>query len=206
MGDSKENSGTQKSTDTENPETTETEAPTADTKEEKEEKQGDSVSKASLGQNPDSVSVDDDKTKTKTKTRTTTHVDAKTEASEPVIAMPVSATKSEPHSEKKEGHGTKNAPSTPKPTLEPADNGVPTSNSKQSYFEDDYLIYEGSESGTEDDQSNFMKELELFFRERTMEFKPPKFYGEGLNCLKSVSTIIVMYNFLFIMNAYLIVQ
>lgn len=184
MGDSKENSGTQKPTDTENPKTTETEAPTADTKEENEEKQGDSVSKASLGQNPDSVSVDDDKTKTKTKTKTTTHVDAKTEASEPVSAMPVSATKSEPHSEKKEGHGTKNALSTPKPTPEPADNGVPTSNSKQSYFEDDYLIYEGSESGTEDDQSNFMKELELFFRERTMEFKPPKFYGEGLNCLK----------------------
>lgn len=43
---------------------------------------------------------------------------------------------------------------------------------------------EGSESGTEEDQSLFMKELESFFRERSMEFKPPKFYGEGLNCLK----------------------
>ncbi|CAA6661613.1 unnamed protein product [Spirodela intermedia] len=29
-----------------------------------------------------------------------------------------------------------------------------------------------------------MKELENFFRERSLEFKPPKFYGEGLNCLK----------------------
>jgi hypothetical protein len=29
-----------------------------------------------------------------------------------------------------------------------------------------------------------MKELENFFRERSMDFKPPKFYGEGLNCLK----------------------
>ncbi|KAK3413642.1 hypothetical protein EUGRSUZ_I02198 [Eucalyptus grandis] len=43
---------------------------------------------------------------------------------------------------------------------------------------------EGSESGTEEDQSLFMKELESFFKERSMEFKPPKFYGEGLNCLK----------------------
>ncbi|XP_030467910.2 AT-rich interactive domain-containing protein 6-like isoform X2 [Syzygium oleosum] len=43
---------------------------------------------------------------------------------------------------------------------------------------------EGSESGTEGEQSSFMKELESFFRERSMEFKPPKFYGEGLNCLK----------------------
>lgn len=43
---------------------------------------------------------------------------------------------------------------------------------------------EGSESGTEEEQSSFMEELENFFRDRSMEFKPPKFYGEGLNCLK----------------------
>lgn len=43
---------------------------------------------------------------------------------------------------------------------------------------------EGNESGTEEEQSAFMKVLENFFRERSMEFKPPKFYGEGLNCLK----------------------
>ncbi|KAI4386889.1 hypothetical protein MLD38_004768 [Melastoma candidum] len=43
---------------------------------------------------------------------------------------------------------------------------------------------EGSVSGTEEDQSLFMKELENFFKERKMEFRPPKFYGEGLNCLK----------------------
>ncbi|OVA00697.1 ARID/BRIGHT DNA-binding domain [Macleaya cordata] len=42
----------------------------------------------------------------------------------------------------------------------------------------------GSESGTEEEQAAFMKELENFFKERSMEFKPPKFYGEGLNCLK----------------------
>lgn len=43
---------------------------------------------------------------------------------------------------------------------------------------------EGYESGTEEEQAAFMRELAAFFRERTMEFKPPKFYGEGLNCLK----------------------
>ncbi|KAK4790980.1 hypothetical protein SAY86_031393 [Trapa natans] len=43
---------------------------------------------------------------------------------------------------------------------------------------------EGSESGTEEEQSAFMKELENFFKEKSLEFKPPKFYGEGLNCLK----------------------
>ncbi|XP_028795239.1 AT-rich interactive domain-containing protein 3 [Neltuma alba] len=55
------------------------------------------------------------------------------------------------------------------------------SNTKLSFLDVDY---DGNESGTEAEQSAFMKELENFFRERSMEFKPPKFYGEGLNCLK----------------------
>ncbi|XP_073125190.1 AT-rich interactive domain-containing protein 3-like isoform X2 [Henckelia pumila] len=42
----------------------------------------------------------------------------------------------------------------------------------------------GNESGTEEDQAAFMKELETFHRERCLEFKPPKFYQEPLNCLK----------------------
>ncbi|KAL5199396.1 hypothetical protein ABZP36_020599 [Zizania latifolia] len=42
----------------------------------------------------------------------------------------------------------------------------------------------GDDSGTEEEQAAFMKELERFCREKLMEFKPPKFYGEGLNCLK----------------------
>ncbi|GKV30240.1 hypothetical protein SLEP1_g39074 [Rubroshorea leprosula] len=49
---------------------------------------------------------------------------------------------------------------------------------------------DGSESGTEAEQSAFMKELENFFKERSMEFKPPKFYGEGLNCLKLWRSVI----------------
>ncbi|KAI0502452.1 hypothetical protein KFK09_017402 [Dendrobium nobile] len=43
---------------------------------------------------------------------------------------------------------------------------------------------EGDDSGTEETQAAFMKELENFFKEKSLEFKPPKFYGEGLNCLK----------------------
>jgi len=63
-----------------------------------------------------------------------------------------------------------------------ADNGNLIS--QNLYFLDPEYSYDGNESGTEDEQSAFMKELETFFRERSMEFKPPKFYKEGLNCLK----------------------
>lgn len=41
-----------------------------------------------------------------------------------------------------------------------------------------------SEDGTPEEQAAFMKELENFYRERAVEFKPPKFYGQPLNCLK----------------------
>ncbi|KAB1206429.1 AT-rich interactive domain-containing protein 3 [Morella rubra] len=63
----------------------------------------------------------------------------------------------------------------------PVENRNP--NSRQSFHLGNDMS-EGTESGTEEQQSAFMKELENFFRERSMEFKPPKFYGEGLNCLK----------------------
>jgi HSP20 family molecular chaperone IbpA len=42
----------------------------------------------------------------------------------------------------------------------------------------------GDEAGTEEDQLEFMKDLETFCKENGFEFKPPKFYGEPLNCLK----------------------
>ncbi|KDP24918.1 hypothetical protein JCGZ_24296 [Jatropha curcas] len=57
-----------------------------------------------------------------------------------------------------------------------------TSSSKNTFLLDD--DHDGDETGTEEEQCAFMMELENFFRERSMEFKPPKFYGEGLNCLK----------------------
>ncbi|RDX86643.1 AT-rich interactive domain-containing protein 3, partial [Mucuna pruriens] len=72
-------------------------------------------------------------------------------------------------------------------TVAHADNG--NSISKNLYFLDPDYSYDGNESGTEEEQSAFMKELENFFRERSMEFKPPKFYKEGLNCLKTCTTV-----------------
>lgn len=42
----------------------------------------------------------------------------------------------------------------------------------------------GGESGTEDEQAEFMMELDKFHKERSLDFKPPKFYGEPLNLLK----------------------
>ncbi|KAH6795290.1 hypothetical protein C2S51_036276 [Perilla frutescens var. frutescens] len=41
-----------------------------------------------------------------------------------------------------------------------------------------------SDDGTPEDQAGFIRELEGFYRERAMDFKPPKFYGQPLNCLK----------------------
>ncbi|CAL0331649.1 unnamed protein product [Lupinus luteus] len=64
------------------------------------------------------------------------------------------------------------------------------SSSKQISFLNADHFYDGNESGTDEEQSAFMKELENFFRERSMEFKPPKFYGEGLNCLKLWRSVI----------------
>ena len=43
---------------------------------------------------------------------------------------------------------------------------------------------EADEAGTQEERAAFMKELESFYKVRLLEFKPPKFYGEPLNCLK----------------------
>ncbi|ONK79011.1 uncharacterized protein A4U43_C01F1960 [Asparagus officinalis] len=43
---------------------------------------------------------------------------------------------------------------------------------------------EGDDDGSEALQAAFMVELENFHKENSLEFKPPKFYGEALNCLK----------------------
>lgn len=44
--------------------------------------------------------------------------------------------------------------------------------------------YFDGDCGSEEEQAAFLRELEDFYLERSMEFKPPKFYGEPLNCLK----------------------
>ncbi|KAJ6793179.1 AT-rich interactive domain-containing protein 5-like isoform X2 [Iris pallida] len=51
-------------------------------------------------------------------------------------------------------------------------------------FSFDPNFLEGDDDGTEEEQAAFMRALEKFHREMSLEFKPPKFYGEGLNCLK----------------------
>ncbi|CAI9771459.1 unnamed protein product [Fraxinus pennsylvanica] len=43
---------------------------------------------------------------------------------------------------------------------------------------------EEGDDGAPEDQVAFMKELERFYREKSMDFKPLKFYGQPLNCLK----------------------
>ncbi|GLT94561.1 hypothetical protein SLE2022_122970 [Rubroshorea leprosula] len=43
---------------------------------------------------------------------------------------------------------------------------------------------DADEAGTPEERAEFMKELETFHKENSLEFKPPKFYGEPLNCLK----------------------
>lgn len=40
------------------------------------------------------------------------------------------------------------------------------------------------EAGTPEERAEFMKELETFYKAKFLEFKPLKFYGEPLNCLK----------------------
>lgn len=46
------------------------------------------------------------------------------------------------------------------------------------------MIEDEEEAGTKEEQAEFMRDLEAFYKERLMDFKPPKFYGEPLNCLK----------------------
>ncbi|XP_024991868.1 AT-rich interactive domain-containing protein 6-like [Cynara cardunculus var. scolymus] len=55
---------------------------------------------------------------------------------------------------------------------------------------EDTKMDEGYESGTPDEQETFMKEVEAFYKEKSLEFKPPKFYGQPLNCLKLWRSVI----------------
>jgi hypothetical protein len=64
--------------------------------------------------------------------------------------------------------------------------GVGMKSSEQSFLlmpDGDHGV-EGYESGTEDEQAAFMTEVENFYKERSLEFKSPKFYQKELNLLK----------------------
>lgn len=69
-------------------------------------------------------------------------------------------------------------------------------NTATNVFLPDKIAFLGNESETQENQVAFMKELEAFHKERFLEFKPPKFYGEPLNCLKSVFSFCIL-TFLF---------
>ncbi|KAG6776720.1 hypothetical protein POTOM_020248 [Populus tomentosa] len=47
----------------------------------------------------------------------------------------------------------------------------------------DIKMGETDVAGTLEEQAAFMKDLEIFYKQNVMDFKPPKFYGEPLNCL-----------------------
>ncbi|KAK4765722.1 hypothetical protein SAY86_026812 [Trapa natans] len=49
---------------------------------------------------------------------------------------------------------------------------------------------DGEESGTEEEQCTFRREVENFYRERNFEFRAPKFYKEDLNMLKLYRAVI----------------
>ncbi|XP_057975593.1 AT-rich interactive domain-containing protein 6 [Malania oleifera] len=48
----------------------------------------------------------------------------------------------------------------------------------------DTEMAEADDSGSEEERVEFVKEVENFYREKSLEFKAPKFYGEPLNLLK----------------------
>uniref|UniRef100_A0A2N9IR47 ARID domain-containing protein n=1 Tax=Fagus sylvatica TaxID=28930 RepID=A0A2N9IR47_FAGSY len=68
-------------------------------------------------------------------------------------------------------------------TLAVVEYSTPVAQNKNVWLSDAEMS-EADEWGTPQEQLAFMKELESFYRENTLEFKPPKFYGEPLNCLK----------------------
>ncbi|XP_076945238.1 AT-rich interactive domain-containing protein 5-like [Bidens hawaiensis] len=49
---------------------------------------------------------------------------------------------------------------------------------------------EDYDSRTEEDQEIFMKEVDAVYKEKGLEFKPPKFYGQPLNCFKLWKSVI----------------
>ncbi|KAK0582260.1 hypothetical protein LWI29_023472 [Acer saccharum] len=59
--------------------------------------------------------------------------------------------------------------------------GMKTSNLS---FLNEPPVAEGDESGTEEEQAAFVKEVESFYKDKSLEFKHPKFYKEDLNLLK----------------------
>ncbi|XP_039055482.1 AT-rich interactive domain-containing protein 5-like [Hibiscus syriacus] len=90
-------------------------------------------------------------------------------------APPADASPAEPPEKKSNGDA---APLLSTPKSEPERVEKP-----RSWLLDPEMV-EADEAGTLEERAAFMKELESFYKDRSLEFKPPKFYGEPLNCLK----------------------
>ncbi|XP_011034790.1 PREDICTED: AT-rich interactive domain-containing protein 5-like [Populus euphratica] len=79
-------------------------------------------------------------------------------------------------------------PSTPRRHATPKSKHDSAAKSKNVWT--DIKMGEADVAGTPEERAAFMKELETFYKQNTMDFKPPKFYGEPLNCLKLWRSVI----------------
>ncbi|KAJ4846619.1 AT-rich interactive domain-containing protein 3 [Turnera subulata] len=83
-------------------------------------------------------------------------------------------------------HQFKNHSSTP-PQLKPLLHSEPQlafTAPSRSFLLDPSSAGDGYESGTEEEQVAFMKDVQSFYKDNGLDFKPPKFYKEELNLLK----------------------
>ncbi|WMV58356.1 hypothetical protein MTR67_051741 [Solanum verrucosum] len=67
-----------------------------------------------------------------------------------------------------------------------------TTNAGQHSGEASENIFAMDDEGSPEDQAAFLGKLGTFYREKVMEFKPPRFYGHHLNCLKLWKYVITL--------------
>ncbi|KAJ6336490.1 hypothetical protein OIU78_012980 [Salix suchowensis] len=87
-----------------------------------------------------------------------------------------------------QNHPQTSTPSTPRRHATPKAKDDNAAKSKNVWT--DIKMGEADVAGTPEERAAFMKELETFYKQNTMDFKPPKFYGEPLNCLKLWRSVI----------------
>ncbi|WMV07649.1 hypothetical protein MTR67_001034 [Solanum verrucosum] len=57
----------------------------------------------------------------------------------------------------------------------------------------DYSAFIGEDDeGSPEDQAAFIGKLGTFYRQKAMEFKPPRFYGHQLSCIKLWKSVIIL--------------
>ncbi|KAH0773591.1 hypothetical protein KY290_010728 [Solanum tuberosum] len=65
-----------------------------------------------------------------------------------------------------------------------------TANAGEHSVEACEIIFAMNDEGSPEDQPAFLGKLGTFYREKAMKFKPPRFYGHQLNCLKLWRSVI----------------